>query len=135
MKLLMFAASYFSWRPFERILPDAPDATDEIKVQDAAVIFTQVEAKDEESPKIVTKAIKNIKWLARKRGLQHIVLHSFTHLGGETADPALALSLMEEMADRLRGVGYQVWLPPFGWVCEWNLHVYGEGLAKVFKSL
>lgn len=23
----------------------------------------------------------------------------------------------------------------FGWVCEWDLSVFGESLAKVFKSL
>ena len=135
MKMLMFAASNFCWRPFERTLPDAAAPGGEVEVQDAAVIFIQVETGDIQAPKIVTKAVKNVKWMARKRGLQNIVLHSFTHLGGESADPALALSLLEKMADRLRGVGYQVVMPPFGWVCEWDLHVYGEGLAKVFKSL
>ena len=28
-----------------------------------------------------------------------------------------------------------VWITPFGWVCEWELSVYGKSLAKVFKSL
>jgi hypothetical protein len=38
-------------------------------------------------------------------------------------------------AERLRSVGYRVWITPFGWVCEWELGVHGESLAKVFKSL
>jgi hypothetical protein len=63
------------------------------------------------------------------------VLHSFTHLSPSKADPAFAQALIEELAERLRSVGYQVWITPFGWVCEWELSVYGESLAKVFKSL
>ncbi|MFQ6101404.1 MAG: threonyl-tRNA synthetase editing domain-containing protein [Anaerolineae bacterium] len=136
MKLLMFAARHFRWCPFERTLPDVPDAGGEAEVHDAAVIFVHIEAEDEaRRSKVLTKTLKNVKWLAGKRGLRRVVFHSFTHLGGETSNPALALSLLEEMAERLRRVGYQVWLTPFGWVCEWDLSVYGESLAKVFKSL
>jgi len=42
---------------------------------------------------------------------------------------------LERLAERLRGTGYQVWITPFGYVCEWDLSVYGESLAKVFKAL
>lgn len=136
MKLLMFAARHFAWRPFERTLPDAADAAGEVAVRDAAVIFLHAEAEDEgRHSNVLTKALKNIKWLARKRGMQNVVLHSFTHLSQSRAPPAFAQGLLEELAQRLRSVGYQVWITPFGWVCEWELGVYGESLAKVFKSL
>ena len=42
---------------------------------------------------------------------------------------------LQGAATRLRNTGYQVTLTPFGWVCEWDLSVFGESLAKVFKSL
>lgn len=136
MRLLMFAARRFAWLPFQRSLPNAADPEGRAELDDAAVIFVHVEATDAKGHgKTVTKTVKNIKWLARKHGLRRIVLHSFTHLGGDTAEPALAQSLLEEMAERLRRVGYQVWLTPFGWVCEWELAVYGESLARVFKVL
>jgi hypothetical protein len=136
VKLLMFAARHFTWRPFERTLPDGPDAAGETKVHAAAVIFIQAEAEDEaRRSKVLTKTLKNIKWLAGKRGLHNVVLHSFTHLSLSKADPVFAQGLLEELAGRLRNVGYQVWITPFGWVCEWELSVHGESLAKVFKSL
>ncbi len=48
----------------------------------------------------------------------------------------LLLNLTAEiLAARLRHTGYQVALTPFGWVCEWEFAVFGESLAKVFKSL
>ena len=136
MKLLMFAARRFSWRPFERTLPGGPDAAGETQVHDAAVIFVQAEAEDTtHRSKVLTKTLKNVKWLAGKRGLRKVVLHSFTHLSLSKADPAFAQGLLEELAERLRSASYQVWITPFGWVCEWDLSVYGESLAKVFKSL
>ena len=136
MKLLMFQAERFAWRPFQRVLPDAEEAEGRTELSDAAVIFVHAEASDQATrSKTVTKAIKNIKWLARKRGLTKIVIHSFTHLGGDTAEPALARALMEDIAKRLRQVDLEVWCTPFGWVCEWELAVHGESLAKVFKAL
>ncbi len=58
--------------------------------------------------------------------------HSSVQMFGQT----LLLDLTAEiLAARLRHTGYQVPLTPFGWVCEWELAVFGESLAKVFKSL
>jgi hypothetical protein len=136
MKLLMFLVKEFSFRPFEKILPEAMDSIGEVKVADAAVIYVHSEPQDEAYPPgLETKFVKNIKWIAGKRGFQNIVLHSFTHLAEASASPQFADTFLQNAATRLRSTGYQVTLTPFGWVCEWNLSVYGESLAKVFKSL
>jgi len=136
MKLLMFQAKRFQFHTFEKTLEQVPDLDLEEEVQEAAVIFLQAEGRDEENlDSIFSKTLKNIKWLANKRGLKKVVLHSFTHLGGETAAPEFAQAFLERLAERLRGTGYQVWITPFGYVCEWDLSVYGESLAKVFKAL
>jgi Archaea-specific editing domain of threonyl-tRNA synthetase len=82
-----------------------------------------------------TKFVKNVKWIAGKRGLKAVVLHSFTHLDEARASPQFAEAFLQGAAARLRNTGYQVTLTPFGWVCEWDLSVFGESLAKVFKSL
>jgi len=76
-----------------------------------------------------------VKWIAGKRGFKNIVLHSFTHLADASASPQFAEAFLQSTAQRLRNTGYQVTLTPFGWVCEWDLSVHGESLAKVFKSL
>jgi hypothetical protein len=136
MKLLMFQARRFWYRPFSKTLEQAEDASGEEEVPEAAVIFIHAEAEDEQRRiKVLTKALKNIKWLANKRGLKNIVLHSFTHLAGNKASPEFAHGFLEEVAGRLRRTGYNVWLTPFGYVCEWQLSVYGESLAKVFKEI
>ena len=93
------------------------------------------EAEDETKPRLETKVVKNIKWLANKRQLKKVVLHSFTHLSGSTASSEFAQGLLDGLEQRLRDTGYEVWQTPFGYFCEWDLAVYGDSLAKVFKEL
>ena len=138
MKLLMFLARQFTFRPFEKMLPDASrgDGGSEVHVPDAAVIFVHAEPQDEaDTAGLETKFVKNVKWIVGKRGLKNVVLHSFTHLAETSASPQFAEAFLQSAAERLRNTGYRVTLTPFGWVCEWELAVFGESLAKVFKSL
>ncbi len=132
----MFLSKEFSFRPFEKTLPEAEDSSSEVQVSEAAVVFVHSEPQDEaDLTGLETKFVKNVKWIAGKRGFKNVVLHSFTHLAEASASPQFAEAFLQNAATRLRNTGYQVTLTPFGWVCEWNLSVYGESLAKVFKSL
>ena len=136
MKLLMFQAKRFWFHSYHRALETVAEVDVETEVNDAAVVFLHAEVEDEaHRGKVLTKALKNVKWLANKRGLKNVVFHSFNHLGGETASPEFAQAFIEAAAERLRSTGYEVWLTPFGYVCEWDLSVYGESLAKVFKAI
>lgn len=135
MKLLLFQAKQFYWHSFSKTLDDVPDQDVSKTVENTVVIFLHAEAEDEIKPKLETKVVKNIKWLANKRGLKNIVLHSFTHLSGSTASPEFAQDLLNRLDERLTNTGYQVWQTPFGYFCEWDLSVFGDSLAKVFKEI
>ncbi len=136
MKLLTFQAKRFWWRSFSKTLESADDVAVEQEVFDAVVAFYQVEAGDAaQRASVFRQALKHLKWLANKRELRAVVLHSFTHLGGENAEPDFARELTEELAARLRETGYDVWITPFGYFNEWDLSVYGESLAKVWKQI
>ena len=136
MKLLTFQAKRFWWRSHSKTLEDVEDVSIEQEVFDAVVAFYQVEAADAGNrASVFRQTLKHLKWLANKRAMQTIVLHSFTHLGGENAEPAFARDLTEELAARLRETGYTVWITPFGYFNEWDLRVYGESLAKVWKQV
>jgi len=135
MRVLTFLARSFCWQPFSQTLPDAPPAAPG-EARDAVVAFIQVEMADEEAyARTFRHLLKHLKWLANKKGFKNIVLHSFTHLGGENASSQLAQQLFVEMAERLENTGYQVSLTPFGYFCSWQLDVYGESLAKVYKTI
>ncbi len=138
MKLLCFQAKRFRWKTHSKTLPGVPDQDLEEETIEAVVVFVHAEASDEGEERknsILRHTLKHVKWLANKRGLKNIVLHSFTHLGGETASPASAESFINALAQRLRETDYQVWITPFGYFCEWDLSVYGESLAKVWKEI
>jgi hypothetical protein len=136
MRLLMFQAKRFWWKTFSKTLEDAQDIEAEESVEQAVVAFMQVEEKDAaDREDVFRKTLKNLKWLANKQEFRRVVLHSFTHLGGQNADPDFAGEFIRELADRLRTTGYEVWVTPFGYFNEWELSVYGESLGKVWKEL
>jgi len=135
MRMLMFQAQSFWWKSFSKTLEQVEDVEAEERVENAVVAFMHVEARDaDDRDAVFRKTLKNIKWLANKPDLKRAVLHSFTHLGGENAEPEFAGALIEELADRLRATGYEAWVTPFGYFNEWDLKVYGESLGKVWKE-
>jgi hypothetical protein len=138
MRLLCFQAKRFRWQPFERSLPEAAGATEAVEVRDAVVAFAHVERGDVEGDNVESvfrQTLKHLKWLANKRQLRVVVLHSFAHLGGDGAPPPAAQALLERLAARLSETGYHAYVTPFGWSNEWELSVHGEGLAKVWKQI
>lgn len=136
MRLLTFQARRFAWKTFSRTLPSVPERDEDEAMEDVLVAFMHVERRDEGEgrARVFRKTLKHIKWVANKRSWTRVVLHSFTHLGGENAEPDFAAGLIDELAERLRNTGYEVKTTPFGFFCSWNLDVYGDSLAKVFKE-
>ena len=135
MRALTFLVRTFSWQPFSQTWPDAPPAHPG-EVSEALVAFIQVEEKDmEDRARAFRRLLKHLKWLANKKKFQNIVLHSFTHLGGESAPAEFAQQFLLDMAQRLEKTGYHVSITPFGYFCSWQLDVYGESLAKVYKEM
>ena len=138
MKLLTFQAGRFAWKSHSKTLEEASDEKVNEEVRDAVVVFLHAEVKeaaDDERKRVFRHTLKHVKWLANKRDLKNVVLHSFTHLGAENAPPGFAEAFIEELAERLRGTGYSVWSTPFGWFCSWDLEVFGDSLAKVWKEI
>jgi len=138
MKLLCFQAKRFRWKTYSKTLPDVPDRDVEEQILNTVVVFVHAETSDDieaKRPSLLRQIVKHIKWLANKKDLKNVVLHSFTHLGGETASPGFAESMIHDIARRLEATGYYVQLTPFGYFCEWDLSVYGESLAKVWKEI
>ena len=135
MKLLLFYAPEFWFRTHSKSIAEAPDDFREGRVEKCIVVFVHAEPKDaEDRTGVLTKTIKNVKWLAGKFDSRAVVLHFFSHLGSETASPEFAQALVAEARARLESVGFAVETTPFGHFCEFRLAVAGESLAKVFKE-
>mgnify|MGYP001031637163 CR=1 FL=1 len=136
MKLLLLYAPSFWFKTYQKVLEHVDDQDIEANCEHAVVVFYHVEAEDlERRKKVITKFIKNIKWLAGKFDSKNVVLHSFNHLSNSKAPADFAEGLLQETRDRLKRSGYSVTVTPFGYLNEWKLHVAGESLAKVFKEI
>jgi hypothetical protein len=136
LKLILFYAPSFWFKTYRKVLEHVPDRDQQALFEKAVVVFYQVEAEDvDRRSKVLTKFVKNIKWLAGKFESKTIVLHSFNHLSASKAGSEFAGSLIDDARERLERSGYTVGMTPFGFLNEWKLHVAGDSLAKVFKEI
>lgn len=138
MKLLCFQAKRFRWKSYSKTLADVQEQEVEEEVRETLVVFVHAEVSDEQEQRrasVLRQSLKHIKWLANKRQLKNIVIHSFAHLGGEDASPDVAQAFILDLAQRLRDNQHNVRITPFGYFCEWDLSVYGDSLAKVWKEI
>lgn len=136
MKLILFFAKEFWFTPYQKVLPDVAETDVETRVSNSVVVFFQAESGDKaRCNKVVTKFVKNTKWLAGKFKTHSVVLHSFNHLSSSKAPPEIAMNIIEEVVKRLERTGFSVAITPFGYQNEWRLHVAGESLAKVYKEI
>jgi len=135
MKLLLFYAHSFSYETAAKSLATVPDVEKKESVTNGVVIFFHVEAEDvEKRGKVIQKFVKNTKWLCGKFATKNVVLHSFNHLSGSKAEPDFSRELLDEVVTRLERTNYQVMVTPFGYFNEFDIHVAGDSLAKVFKE-
>ena len=95
MKLLMFYAHEFWFKTTHKALDSAVDLDRDERIQETVVVFVHAEAGDEDrTSKVLTKMVKNIKWLAGKFGSKNVVLHSFSHLSTSRASPDFAQQIL-----------------------------------------
>ncbi|MBI4824794.1 MAG: hypothetical protein HY807_00015 [Nitrospirae bacterium] len=135
MRLILYYAPSFWFKTHKKILDDVPDHEMEETVENAVVVFYQAEENDcEKKSSVVSKFVKNIKWVAGKFDTKTIVLHSFSHLSMSKAAPELTNEIITDVKERLLRTGYAITETPFGYLNEWKMHVAGESLAKVFKE-
>jgi len=134
MRVLFWFCDDFDWTPAIKTLPDVPEA-EPAENRNTVVAFVHIEPRDVESgSSSETKLVKNAKWLARKWETLRIILHSFTHLGQEKADPEKALELLDRTKERLENAGYSVDQTPYGYFLNLTIKAPGHPLARVYKE-
>lgn len=135
MRLILYYAPSFWFKTYKKILDEVPDSEMEEAVENAVVVFYQAEEDDSgKKSSVISKFVKNVKWVTGKFDTKTIVLHSFSHLSMSKAAPELTNEIITNVKERLSRTGYAITETPFGYLNEWKLHVAGESLAKVYKE-
>lgn len=135
MKLLIFYVDKFSFETNKKGLETVEEVEISDSFKDAVVGFIHVEEKDEENQNYVeTKLVKNLKWAARKNETNKILLHSFNHLSGSSANPEITLKIFNNVEERLKSSDYETSQTPFGYFLNIEMHAPGKPLARIFKE-
>ena len=135
MKLLMFHVSEFWYKTYSKTLENVDTQEKEEKINEGIVVFIHIEKEDEEREnKLREKAVDNIRWLLKKTNTNTVVLHSFAHLSESKSSPEFAQKLIDRLKCSLEERHIIIHVTPYGYLLEFQLHVLGESLAKVFKS-
>ena len=135
MKLLMFHVSEFWYKTYSKTLENVDTQEKEEKINEGIVVFIHIEKEDEEREnKLREKAVDNIRWLLKKTNTNTVVLHSFAHLSESKSSPEFAQKLIDRLKCSLEERHIIIHVTPYGYFLEFQLHVLGESLAKVFKS-
>ncbi|MFW9963595.1 MAG: threonyl-tRNA synthetase editing domain-containing protein [Candidatus Sifarchaeia archaeon] len=112
------------------------NSEDRTEIGESLHVWIHSEKEDEETRTgVLRKMVKNIRWLAQKIECNRITLHSFAHLDDSKSDSEFADSLIEDVSAKLQERAFDVHIVPFGHFYEFNMHVKGPSLAKVFKKI
>ena len=134
MRVLFWYCNFFSWVPAIKTLEEAPEAFPATH-QNTVAAFVHVEPADlVTGNQAETKLVKNAKWLARKWNIERVILHSFTHLGEDKADPLDARELLDRAQKRLETAGYQACQTPYGYFLDLKIDAPGHPLARIYKE-
>ncbi len=135
MKLLIFYVDKFAYKTNHKGLENVEDLEVENSIENAIVGFIHAEERDQENQNYVeTKLVKNLKWAARKNETNRIVLHSFNHLSGSSAEPNFTKTLFDNVEARLASSDYETSQTPFGYFLNLDMQAPGKPLARIFKE-
>jgi len=135
MKVLLIYCNRFGYTPTVKTLDHAEVVTEGEVFENAQTAFIQVEEKDMDNEKSVTKGLRNLlKWIDRKNEPKHILLHSFAHLSDSKATPEFTQNFLNKIEEWLKERDYSVSQTPFGYFLDLKIDAPGFSLARVFKE-
>lgn len=137
MRLLIWHVDHFAAEPTQRGRSPVADAeAPRVAVEDALVVFAQVEKVDEADPDgVASRAAEAVQRVAAQLKVPVVVLHSFAHLFGEPSAPAVARQILDATQSALTGQGLTVIQTAFGWFNRLDLRAKGHPLSRQARQI
>ncbi len=103
------------------------------KYSNPLVIFTTIETHDNE--KIITKAAKDIRRLARKNESREIIINPFAHLSANLAKPENATKILNLLTEKLSECNeFKTIRSVFGWYKQFLIDVKGHNNSQIYRE-
>jgi len=131
MRLLLIHADYIEYEPKQKTKLAEPCEPKRERVEECLVVFTSVEKGDEG---VVDRAVEEIKDVAKKLGVNRIVVYPYAHLSSNLADADTAVSVLKEIEEKLKGE-FDVHRAPFGWYKAFKISCKGHPLSELSRSI
>jgi len=124
MRILLIHSNYINYKTKSKtkIAEEIEEKQKSMRFENSLVVFTAVEKKDEENPKLVVEnAVKEIKDVFFKVKADNIVIYPYAHLSSSLSSPDAAKTILKEMKKALARDGFKVERVPFGWYKSFDI--------------
>ena len=137
MKILLIHSDFIEYEPKKQAIKDAEKAEKgPVKVNEALVVFSSVEKKDEESPeKVIDNTVKEIMDVYGQVKAKAVVVYPFVHLSSTPSSPSVALHVLKGMEKGLKEKNIDVKRAPFGWYKGFDIKCKGHPLAELSREI
>ena len=139
MRLLSFHCDYFKYtatkRSRSKVYEELTEDNKENMLENVIVLFISIEKQDEIRPDFIKKSVHEIKNIIDQLKVSNIIILSFAHLFGQLSSPEFGLESLKELTSILKGEGFTVVRPPFGWFNELEMKAKGHPLSRISRLI
>jgi len=137
LKILLLHSDFIEWEPKKKAIKSAEDIDKtKIRVDDALVVFSAVEKRDEKNPDaVVQKVVDNVLDVFGQVKAKNVVVYPYAHLSSDLSSPHVAMNVLKGMEDAFKKKNIPVKRAPFGWYKAFNVSCKGHPLSELSRDI
>ncbi|MEW6528879.1 MAG: threonine--tRNA ligase [Candidatus Micrarchaeota archaeon] len=136
MRIVMTHADFIEIEPKQKAIKNAEKVEMEKKrYEELLVVFSAVEASDENIEEIAKKTASEIDSVAKQVKVQNVLIYPFVHFTSKPATPKTAFAVLEKIVENMNTMGYNARRAPFGWYKAYTLKCKGHPLSELSREI
>jgi len=137
MKILLLHTDFVEWEPKKKAIKQAEEtAMKPVRVNEALVVLSAVEAADGKNPAGVSRKVAaEVANVASQVKARKVVLYPYAHLSSNLSSPDIALSVLKETERMLKAKKLGVYRAPFGWYKAFDIKCKGHPLSELSRDI
>ena len=137
MRLLLLHCESFEYQVRETaVKTPEPLENEGGKFENILVAFSTIEKEDEANPsEVVRKASESIAEVAKSVKTNRILVYPYAHLSSSLTSATVAIPVLQQTAQALKEMGFEVYRSPFGYYKSFSLHCLGHPLSELSRTI